>query len=426
MNRRKATVTSAATCCPETHSREACGTCSDLLYPQAKSIHRPSGPVFTLYGQTDLSLSGYRRNEKGILPLSGREEVWKMAVLFGKPALVKSVKIALGCALAVLLAREWGLQYPTSVATITLLSIQNTKRDTFLVAARRCAAFFCALSTALPSFFLLRFSIPALGAFLLLFVPLCQWLRVEEGLAMSVVLMLHLWSSGSVTIPSLLNEAALMAIGILMGILVNLFMPRRWRQIRRDQQITEDRMRDLLRRLSLLLEGTPDRDQTAAIHLEELRRHLEQARIRALHHADNTFQADMRYFLHYVDMRLEQWRILRRLYGTLGRLAGYPLPLPWQAASLAAYLRDIAASLQESNNALALLEQLGSLRCAYRRSPLPATREEFEIRAILYEAADEIHRLLLRKREFALSLTPTQVQRFWGDPAGEKESHNRP
>lgn len=343
-----------------------------------------------------------------------------MAARFGKPALVKSIKIALGCALAVLLARELGLQYPTSVATITLLSIQNTKRDTLLVAARRCGAFLCALATALPSFLLLRFSVLALGAFLLLFVPLCQWLRIEEGLAMSVVLMLHLWSSRSVTLAALLNETVLMSIGILMGILVNLYMPRRWRQIRRDQQITEDRMRELLRRLSLLAEGAPDRDGAGAAQLEELRRHLESARVRALHHADNTFQADMRYFLHYVDMRLEQYRILRRLYGTLGRLEGHSPPLPWQAASLAAYLREIAASLHESNNALDLLEQLEARRNTYRSSALPATREEFEIRAILYEAADEIHRLLLCKRDFALSLTPAQVERFWACPVDEK------
>lgn len=339
-----------------------------------------------------------------------------MTVRFGKPSMVKSVKIALGCALAVLLARELGLQYPTSVATITLLSIQNTKRDTLLVAARRCGAFACALAVALPMFLLLRFSIPALGLFLLGFVPLCQWLRLEDGLAMSVVLMLHLWGSRTITLSTVLNEAILMSIGILMGILVNLYMPRRYKAIREDQRITEDRMRSLLRQMALLLEGRPDDEETLAADLEELRRHLDTARIRALHHADNTFQADMRYFLHYMDMRLDQYRILRRLQLTLGRLEDHPAPLPWQAEALSQFLTDTADSLHESNNALELLNQLEQLRISFRQSDLPTTREEFEIRAILYEAADEIHRLLIRKRDFALSLTTAQIEMFWACP----------
>lgn len=339
-----------------------------------------------------------------------------MTVRFGKPSMIKSIKIALGCALAVWLAREWGLQYATSVATITLLSIQNTKRDTFLVAARRCGAFACALTVALPVFLLLRFSIPALGLFLLGFVPLCQWLRLEDGLAMSVVLMLHLWSSRTITLSTVLNETILMSIGILMGILVNLYMPRRCKIIREDQRATEDMMRSLLRQMALLLEGRPDEEGELSAGLEELRRHLDTARVRALHHADNTFQADMRYFLHYMDMRLDQYRILRRLQLTLGRLADHPAPLPWQAGAMADFLRATADSLHESNNALDLLNQLEDLRSAFRRSQLPVTREEFEVRAVLYEAADEIYQLLIRKRDFALSLTPAQIERFWSCP----------
>ena len=56
---------------------------------------------------------------------------------FGRPSVSKAVKIALGCSLAVLLARLLELSSATAVVTITLLSVQRTKRTP---CGRRCAA----------------------------------------------------------------------------------------------------------------------------------------------------------------------------------------------------------------------------------------------------------------------------------------------
>ena len=61
---------------------------------------------------------------------------------FGRPSVSKAVKIALGCSLAVLLARLLELSSATAVVTITLLSVQRTKKDTLRAALRRSLAFF--------------------------------------------------------------------------------------------------------------------------------------------------------------------------------------------------------------------------------------------------------------------------------------------
>lgn len=44
-----------------------------------------------------------------------------------------------------------------------------------------------------------------------------------------------------------------MAIGILMGVVMNLYIPRRIRAIREDQRITEERMRAILRDMGAFL-----------------------------------------------------------------------------------------------------------------------------------------------------------------------------
>ena len=60
--------------------------------------------------------------------------------------MMKAIKITLGCCLAFITANALHLEYSTSVVTITLLSILNTKRDTLIVAWKRSVAFLLASS----------------------------------------------------------------------------------------------------------------------------------------------------------------------------------------------------------------------------------------------------------------------------------------
>ncbi len=59
--------------------------------------------------------------------------------------MMKAIKITLGCCLAFITANALHLEYSTSVVTITLLSILNTKRDTF----NCCVETFCCISACL-------------------------------------------------------------------------------------------------------------------------------------------------------------------------------------------------------------------------------------------------------------------------------------
>ncbi len=334
----------------------------------------------------------------------------------GRPSVSKAVKMALGCSLALLIARAFGLSTATSVVTITLLSIQRTKKDTLRAALRRSLAYLASLALALPLFHFLQFSVLSLGLFLLLFVPVCQWLDLEEGLAMSTVLMLHVWNAKTIQLSLILNETALMSIGILMGMAMNAYMPRRTRAIRADQRVTEERMRAILREMGRYLQGeevTGAFSSRIQADIQALRVHLDDARRRAESLADNTFHPDMRYFLQYVEMRRQQCQALSRLVGSLARLEAGCGPYPWQADEIGVFIMEVASSLHEYNNAVDLLAHLEDRRQRFKMSELPATRTEFEIRAILYEVADGLEHLLVLKRDFVRSLTSSQIERFW-------------
>ena len=303
--------------------------------------------------------------------------------------LEKIIKIAAGCCLALLIAQALGLRYPTSVVTITLLSILGTRRETFRIAGKRFCAFFAALAVALPSFYLLQYSVAAVAVYLLLFVMVCQLLRIEEGLSMSTVLMLHFWSARTVALTAVLNELALMTIGIAMGILMNSYMPRQTAAIRADQRRIEELMRLLLGDLadSLLRPG----ETLTADRLKELEALLQVSRKRAFAHRDNSFNRDMDYYARYMEMT----EVSRPAY------------------LVANFMRTMALSLHEYNNAQDLLQELTLIRRHFQSGELPVTRREFENRAVLYEIVFELRQLLLLKQGFAASLTPSQIRLFW-------------
>ena len=66
--------------------------------------------------------------------------------------LLKILKIAVGSMLAMAAAQALGLRYSSSAGVITLLSIQDTKRETIRVTGRRFLAFLAAMVLGPVSF----------------------------------------------------------------------------------------------------------------------------------------------------------------------------------------------------------------------------------------------------------------------------------
>ena len=321
---------------------------------------------------------------------------------------VKLVKIVVGCCLALAVSEAIGLRFATSSVIIAMLSIQDTRRDTFRVAGRRCCAFAAAAAIACLSFTLLHFSALSLAVYLLLFVAVCQWLHLEEGMSMSTVLMLHLWTTGAITLTGILNETILMAIGITAGILTNWYMPRQTAAIRADQQAIEDSLRRITAELADAVAGRTHPEHLAAA-FSRLDTLLTAARKRAAAYAKNSFHQDARYYLHYIDMRAGQRDILARIRTHLPRLGS----VTEQAHIVQNFMLMLAGTLHEHDNAADMLAELERTRQYFRTAPLPETRTEFETRAVLFEIVRELQLLLEYKRDFARSLTPSQIEAFW-------------
>lgn len=326
-----------------------------------------------------------------------------------------------------MVAAEWlGLNYAASAAVITLLSIHDTKRETIRVMAKRMAAFLVALLLAPVCFHFLGYRPIAVGAFLLVFTPVCTLLNVQEGISVSTVLMTHFLTEGAVSAGNILNEVLLLLVGTGVGVAMNLYMPGKTGMIRQKQHQIESQFRCILARMGDMLSGAGEqagtdgpcnsslrglresRNETVFSNLEEM---LGQGEEDAYKEMENRLLAETRYYLSYMGLRKNQLLILRRIQSHLEWLDSFPE----QARYLAGLFRSVSRSFHEYNNARGLLEELEDVKQQMRLQPLPGTREEFEARAVLFQVMLELEQFLVLKREFVDGLTRHDIRSFWPD-----------
>jgi uncharacterized membrane protein YgaE (UPF0421/DUF939 family) len=321
---------------------------------------------------------------------------------------IQLIKIGLGSCLAILSADKLGLHYSASAGIITLLSIQNTKKETFLIAVKRFLSFLLSVAAAFFIFTVLGYHAFSFGLFLLVFAGVCYLLKLEDGIAMNAVLTTHFLIEKSINLYWISNELFLLVIGAGIGVLLNLYIPGNTSAIKQDQMRIEEDMKLILKNISGALTKAPE-EAFQTMDFFPLESHLSEALSRAYDNMNNTLLSDTRYYIQYMQMRKNQHTILKRIYSHMASID----TVPEQAYKIAAFIQHIAATFHEYNNALELLKRLQEIKSEFKSDPLPNSREEFENRAILFQILNELEAFLLLKKEFALSLTDSQLQKYW-------------
>ena len=324
---------------------------------------------------------------------------------------LKIIKIAVGSLLAMAAAQALGLRYSSSAGVITLLSIQDTKRETIRVTARRLSAFLAAMVLGPVSFAVAGYRPLAMGIFLLMFTPLCMKWGIQEGISVNTVLMTHFLAEGSMGMADIANEALLLFVGTGMGVLLNLYIPGSGTAIRSSQREIEEKFICLLRQMASGLEEPGENGvQTGGHGFQALEQALEQGERRAYEGMENSLLTDTRYYLAYMGLRKNQFAILCRMGDCFSRMES----TPDQASVVASLLTSVSNSFHERNNALDLLGELEQVKLQMKVQPLPVHRQEFESRALLYLSLLELEQFLVLKKEFALGLGREEIRRFWG------------
>ncbi len=314
-----------------------------------------------------------------------------------KKQAVKSLKIALAAAIAIAVAGELGLKYSATAGIITVLSIGNTKRETLKTAVERGLAFLCALLLAAGCFGVFGYSLPGFTVYLLLFALLCLCVGWGAAIAMDSVLITHFLGEQSMAPVFLLNEVLLFFIGTGMGILVNMHLHRKEADFRRLSDEVDSQIKGILHRMSLWL-PREDKSEYGSGCFEKLDKALEEARLCAAANYNNSVLERNPRELDYIEMREKQSIILKGIYENIKSITF----LPEQAKQVAELFGKIEEDYHRENTVEELLNSLGKLLEEMKQQELPASREEFEARAILFYILMQTESFLNLKRDYML------------------------
>ena len=312
---------------------------------------------------------------------------------------IKLIKYVTGSVAAVLLAAALQLQFAYAAGIITLLTIQDTKKETVRVTAKRLVIFIIMTILSALIFPLAGYHVWAFGIVLIPYLLCCIALDMREAIVPIAVLCTHYISAQSCSPTMIMNEFLILIIGAGIGTLWNLFMPDGRRQLLNYQKVVDDKMVYILRRMALYIELEDKSDYTGSC-FDDLDAMLADLKKRALRYMNNHLITEDDYYYEYMLMRARQCNILKRIYADIIRLTA----TQEQGKKLADFIQKTADEFAEQNDVGTLLSELEKLHSDYERQELPVTRQEFENRSMLYHILEDMKSFLEIKRKFIVEM----------------------
>lgn len=311
----------------------------------------------------------------------------------------RTIKTAIGSGITIFLAQIFDIQNYGTASAITLLSIQSTKRQSFICAFQRFLA--CILGMLIGSilFEQLGFQPLTVVIYFLITLPLLVRFGLQEGIVVSSVIILQLYTEEQITFSLLLNQTEMVGVGIGVALIMNLYMPSIENNLQALTRKIEDNYQFIFISLSMYMKRN-EYDISLTL-INETESQLQYAKRLAFKESDNSFLKRKNYYYDYLEMREKQFLIIKdRIIPILTELeSSYQ-----QSYMIAEFLEEISLQIYEENTATDLINRLDNLKLQFSEMDLPKTREEFETRALLLTLVKELERFLNLKNQFKESI----------------------
>lgn len=306
----------------------------------------------------------------------------------------RTLKTAIGTGCSIWLAQLLGLKFYVAAGIITILCIKPTKRQSLKAAGERLLACLVGLTSAVVFFELFGYHPWILSLVLLCMIPVCVKIKLADGIISSFVIVLHLYVLQDVSYSIVLNEIALIVIGIGFALLLNLYMPSMEKDLIKYQEEIEEHFKKIFTEfVNYLRYGKSDWDGKEIIETTEL---LKEAKFLASKEIENHLTYKESDFYTYFYMREKQFDIIVRLLPMISSLTD----TNWQTKVIADFLDELKEAIHPGNTAEKFLDQLMEIREQLKETPLPKNHKEFEIRATLFHLVNEMERYLFIKKSF--------------------------
>lgn len=312
-----------------------------------------------------------------------------------KHLIYNSLKLTIGIMVAIIIASVIGLQYATTAGVIALLSILNTRKQTYITGIKRIGSFMVAIIISAVLFTIWGHTLYMLALFLIIFIPVNSLLKTTEGLSISIVLISHIYTIQMINITVVINEVLLLLIGIAVAWLLNFHVPNIESHINKSQLETERLMKMAFHKFHRQLLNYCSISEHPEI-ISDLGKEIEFGLNKSIEYNNNYLLKDNSYYIKYFQMRHEQYLLLSQIEKHFNQVFFSAK----QSEELSQLTLHIEENLSECNDGKIKLDAANKLMVEYKNSQLPKTREEFENRAVLYQYLTDLIRFIEIKSSF--------------------------
>lgn len=309
----------------------------------------------------------------------------------------RTIKTALGAPIAIWIAQLLGMTNIVSAGILTILSIQPSKKKSMISAWHRFSACMIGMLFAYVFFEFLGYNPFIIGLLLIIFIPVTVYLKITQGIITSSVIILNLYSAGTVNLSFVGNQIVIILIGIGTALLLNLYMPSLDHKLQALQLNLEKNIQKILFEISMFI-----RDKQTVWHGKELIEVedilTEASNLVVLDKENHLLRSEHTYY-EYFTMRTKQFELLRKMIPLVSKIEN----IDFFSEKTANFFEDLSEAVQPGNTAIIFLDKLEELRAIIREKELPTTREEFETRANLFRLLHEIEDYLIIKDKFNVS-----------------------
>ncbi|WP_428909030.1 aromatic acid exporter family protein [Niallia sp. Krafla_26] len=308
----------------------------------------------------------------------------------------RTLKTAVGAALAILIAQSFHLDNYASAGILTILCIKITKKKSLRASWDRILACLIAIVFSIVFFEFIGYHAAVIGLLLLFFIPTVVIFKASDGVASSAVIILHFYSAGEVTVSFIFNELFIILIGIGIALMANLYMPSLDRQIEEYQRKIEGNFKIIFQEIVHYL-GHGDHNWDGK-EIPETIQLINEAKALSFREMENQFfhNNEEQLYYTYFKIREKQFEIIEKVLPSITSIS----KTVEQGKMIADFIEELSEHIHAGNTVDINLEKLNNMRLSFENMELPKTREEFAIRAALFHFLNEMEQYLLIKRSF--------------------------
>lgn len=300
----------------------------------------------------------------------------------------RTIKTAIGVSISILLAQALQLEYYTAAGILTLLCIQKSRKQSTQAVISRFFACIAGLLFSSLLFEVIGYQPYSFLVLLLLFIPFCVRFRIQEGIASSSVIVMHVYMHGKIEPSFYWNEIQVMLVGLGVGLLINWYMPSIDKELNRYKEEVDQLISKILNEMaSYLKEGYTLWDGKELLLLSDT---LQKAKRLAILDAENNLLRKENSYQAYFEHKQRQYDILERMLPSISRITVQME----QGIRIGDFVQELSHHLNNRSQTAYFREKLRDIRDYHKHLPLPESRNEFENRASLYTVANELERFI--------------------------------